>query len=200
MKKVILLAWALTFITSVGMTQKNNKILVGVKGGVNFSSVYDPHGDDFEVSPKFGLAAGAFFGLGIGEYTGLQSEILFSQRRFSASGTVLGAPYQLTRTATYIDVPVFITVTPTEFLTIMAGPQYSYLTHEKNVFGNTEFKDDETRKNILCFVGGADINQEHFVISARVGWDILSNTKKTQSTALSYKNVWYQFMLGYKFY
>ena len=207
MKIVLIAIMATTFITNA-VAQESSKFLVGLKGGTNFSSVYNPQGDEFKADPKFGLAAGAFAGMPIGRYAGIQSEFLFSQKRFGVSGKVLGAPYQLIRTASYIDIPIFFTVAPTEFLTLLAGPQYSYLLHEKNVFKNTVltgeqeqiFKDDNVRKSVLCFTGGGDINVDHLVLGIRVGWDILNNSKDESDLTTHYKKVWYQIMLGYRFY
>ena len=63
----------------------------------------------------------------------------------------------------------------------------------------TEFENDNLRKNTLCFKGGVDINLKNIVLSARAGWDILKNNGSEASTTPRYKNVWYQATIGYRF-
>jgi hypothetical protein len=78
---------------------------------------------------------------------------------------------------------------------------------QKDVFANafttieqeTEFQNDNVRKNTLCFTGGADINLNHFVIGARVGWDLMNNNGNGTTTTPRYKNVWYQATVGFRF-
>jgi hypothetical protein len=98
-------------------------------------------------------------------------------------------------------------IKPVEFLTILAGPQYSYLKKQLDVFGNatttvdqeTQFQNDNIRKNTLCFTGGADLNLNHIVIGARLGWDLLNNNGNGTTSTPRYKNVWYQATVGFRF-
>ena len=169
--------------------------------------MYDTKGQDFQADAKFGLAAGAFVSIPIGTIIGIQPEVLFSQKGFKATGSVIGNRYEFTRTSNYIDVPLFVTFKPSEFVSLMAGPQYSFLTKQKDVFTNSfitteqesNFNNDNIRKNTLCFVMGLDVNLQHVVLSARAGWDIQNNNGDGSSTEPRYKNVWYQATLGFRF-
>ena len=104
-------------------------------------------------------------------------------------------------------MPILFALKPSEFITIVLGPQYSYLIKQSDVFTSStinsdqeqEFKNNNIRKNTFCFVGGADITIKHIVVSARVGWDILTNNGDGTSTDPRYKNEWYQLTLGYRF-
>lgn len=184
------------------------KLLFGIKGGVNYSNVYDSQGEEFQADPKLGLVGGAFLAIPIGRYFGLQPEALISQKGFRATGRILGGTYSFTRTTTYLDVPLLFSIKPVEFITLQVGPQYSYLIKQNDVFTNAstsieqeqEFVNDNIRKNTLCFTGGADINIKHIVLGARAGWDILNNNGDGTSTTPRYKNVWYQATIGYRFY
>lgn len=188
-------------------TDFREKLMFGPKIGVNYSNVYDSEGEDFDSDPKFGLAVGGFIAIPIGKYLGVQPEVLYSQKGFKASGTILGGVYTFTRTTNYIDVPLFFSFKPSEFLTLQLGPQYSYLVSRKDVFGNgitsieqeLEFENDNIRKNTLCFVLGGDINMKKVVLGLRAGWDVQNNTGDGTSTTPRYKNVWYQFTFGYRF-
>ncbi|WP_255702557.1 outer membrane beta-barrel protein [Fulvivirga ulvae] len=105
-----------------------------------------------------------------------------------------------------MDVPLFVTLKPAEFLTLMAGPQYSYLIKQKDEFTNAfttveqeqEFENDDVRKSTLGLAAGLDLNFEHAVVSGRVAWDIQKNNTNGSSTTPEYKNVWFQLALGYK--
>lgn len=207
MKKISLLIIAALFTTFVGLAQDNrNALAFGPKVGLNMSNVYDSEGEKFDADPKFGFAAGAFLSIPIGTYIGIQPEMLFSQKGFKASGSILGSDYTFTRTLNYLDIPLLIAVKPTPMLTILAGPQYSYLLSRKEEFTNSlisteqqdEFENDNIRKNTLCFLGGVDVNVSRLVIGARVGWDLFQNVGDGTSTTPRYKNVWYQVTLGFR--
>lgn len=213
MKKLTLIM-ALGTVLSTNITAQDNKtdlrekVMVGAKVGVNYSNVYDAQGEEFQANPKFGSVAGVFLAIPIGRYFGLQPEALFSQKGFQATGRILGNTYNFTRTTSYIDLPLFFSVKPSEFLTIMAGPQYSYLIKQRDVFANattsieqeTEFINDNVRKNTFCVIGGLDLTLKHVVISARAGWDVLNNNGDGTSTTPRYKNAWYQATIGYRLY
>lgn len=213
MKKIILIIAAITTMVNNSNAQKSSfdvreKLLFGVKAGANYSNVYDSRGEEFVANPKLGAVAGVFLAIPIGKYLGIQPEVLLSQKGFQATGRILGDTYNFTRTTTYLDVPVLFAFKPSEFFSLLAGPQYSYLLLQKDVFKNAttsiaqeqEFVNDNARKNILCITGGIDINIKHFVIGARAGWDILNNNGDGTSATPRYKNVWYQATLGYRFY
>jgi len=178
----------------------------GLKAGINSSNVYDAQGDQFVANSKIGFAAGAFATIPFGSLLGFQPEILFSQKGFKSTGYLLGSAYDLTRTTSYIDIPLLFAVKPTTFITILLGPQYSYLLKQKDEFTNTlnstaqeqEFSNDNIRKNILSFIGGVDLNSNQFVLSLRAAWDLQNNNGDGTSTNPRYKNVWYQATFGIK--
>ena len=214
MKKLIIIV--ITIITTLLVskvwaqesdTDLREKLQLGAKIGTNYSNVYNSKGQDFKADPKLGLAAGAFVIIPIGKYIGVQPEVLYSQKGFKGSGVVIGESYKFTRTTSYIDIPLMFALKPVEYITILAGPQYSYLIKQKDVFTSSvssfnveqQFKTDNIRKNIMCFIGGADVNFKHIVIGLRAGWDILNNNGDGSTTTPQYKNVWYQATIGYSF-
>lgn len=183
------------------------KFTVGLKAGANYSNVYDTQGESFDATSKFGFAGGLFISIPIGKFLGFQPEVLFSQKGFKGTGVLLGSPYELTRTTNYASLPLLLAIKPVKFVTILAGPQYSYLFKQTDKFSNSntsviqqqEFTNDDIRKNTLSVVGGLDINVDHFVISARAGWDIQNNNGSGNSTTPRYKNAWAQATLGFRF-
>ena len=178
----------------------------GVKAGLNYANVWDEQGQDFNADPRLGFAGGLFLGIPIGKYLGIQPEVLISQKGLQGSGSLLGATYSFTRTTTYVDIPLQLQIKPLEVLTLVAGPQYSYLMNEKNTYtlgdqtiGQEEaFEADDIRKNLLGFVAGADVIISHFVVSGRFGWDLQNNNGDGTSSTPRYKNKWLQFTVGFK--
>lgn len=153
------------------------------------------------------MAVGGFAAIPIGKLFGIQPEFLLSRKGFKANGSILGSSYQLTRTTTYIDVPIMFQLKPISFLTLLAGPQYSYLIKQNDVFTNSltsyaqeqEFKHDNVRKNIMSLICGADFGINQVVLGLRLAWDVQNNVGDGTATTPRYKNIWYQATFGYRF-
>lgn len=189
-------------------TDFRSRIMFGLRAGVNFSNVYNTEGEKFEADGKLGFAAGAFIAIPIGTFIGIQPEILFSQKGFKGTGGILLSAYDFKRTTNYLDIPLLLAVKPTEFISLLLGPQFSYLLSQKDIFTNgtttieqeQEFVNDNIRKNTLCFTGGLDFTLKHMVVGTRIGWDLLTNKGDGSSSVTpTYKNVWYQATIGYRF-
>lgn len=178
----------------------------GLKAGANYSNVWDEQGQDFKADGRVGFAGGLFLGIPIGKFIGIQPEVLISQKGFQASGTMFGETYSYSKTTTYLDIPLQLQLKPAEFFTVVAGPQYSFLIHEKNAYtyGNNssaqeqEFTNENIRKNVLGFVAGTDVIINHVVISARMGWDFQTNHGDGTSSTPRYKNKWIQLTIGFQ--
>jgi hypothetical protein len=203
------------FLSSTGFAtaqdrelDNREKFKLGVKAGMNYSNVYNSKTDDFKADGKFGFTGGLQVAIPIGKYFGIQPEFLLSQKGFKGKGTFLGSEYSFTRTTTFVDIPLQFAFKPSEFITLVAGPQYSYLIKQKDVFNSAfinttqeqEFKNENIRRNIFGFVGGFDITLKHILIGTRVGWDMMTNNGDGSSSTPKYKNVWLQATIGYNFY
>lgn len=212
MKKIHLLIAFICLMATNAFGQYDNtdfreSIRFGLKIGTNYSNVYDAQGEQFNADSKFGFASGIFLSIPIGKYLGVQPEVLFSQKGFKAEGNLFATSYVITRTTNYIDVPLLIAFKPIRYLTLLAGPQYSYLISQKNKFENEQttieqeaaFDHENLRKNTFCFTGGFDININPLVVGGRLGWDLFKNNGDGTTTTPRYKNVWYQVTLGYQF-
>jgi hypothetical protein len=209
MKEFVLIILALAFNASFIIAQDNSndlreKLQFGVKAGANFSNVYDTKDQVFNADYKVGFAAGVFVSIPLGKIIGIQPEMLFSQKGYRASGTLLIADYEFTHTVNYIDIPLLFAFKPSPFVTLLAGPQYSFLISQKDVFKSggltiNEQQNFNNDRSVLCFLGGFDVNVNQFVLGARAGWDIQNNNGDGTSTSPRYKNMWYQATLGFKF-
>ncbi|MPM23051.1 hypothetical protein SDC9_69514 [bioreactor metagenome] len=212
MKKLILVFVFATLMFGSAFAQKSNadfreKVSFGVKAGINISNVYDSQGEQFNADAKLGLAAGIFVALPIGKFIGVQPEILFSQKGYKGSGSLLGSNYSYTYTSNYIDVPLLFAIKPISLITILVGPQYSFLVKDSYKFDSAlinidqehVFENDNIRKNTLSFLGGVDFNFKRIVIGTRVGWDLQANKGDGTSETPRYKNIWYQATIAFRF-
>lgn len=218
MKKIIttlsLLVLGMTYVHAQDDVDHRDEFEFGAKAGINISNVYDDHGDNFVASGKVGFAGGVFFSIPLNTYLGIQPEIQFSQKGFQSKRTY-NTPFFLpdysveySTTTNHIDIPLLLQLKPAEFLTIVAGPQYSFLLSKEDKrtdsFGNsnyqnTDYNNDNIRRNILGVVGGLDINIHPVVLSGRVGWDLQNNNGDGTNSNPRYKNAWYQVTAGFKF-
>ncbi len=204
--KFSLLPYLILFVNTLYISAQENtaSFHLGIKAGVNFANVYDEQGEDFQADGKIGFAGGAFMTIPISTWLGVQPEVLFSQKGFKATGTLLNNPYTLTRTTNHFDVPIYLAIMPIKSLTLLVGPQFSFLTRQKDVLENSahsfeqiqEFNNDNLRKNTLGLSLGLDVNVSKIVVGARGGWDITNNHGDGTSSTPRYKNVWAQATIG----
>lgn len=204
MKKLFIPFILLMAASTVYAQKDRSEPSFGLKAGINLANVYDEEGDDFEADAKVGFAGGVFIGIPLGEVLGFQPEVLFSQKGFQGSGTFLGSSYEFKRTTSYLDIPLQLQIKPSEFVTLVVGPQYSFLLSRDDDFNSgtftssqqEEFENDNLRKNVAGFVFGLDIYSGNVVFSGRAGWDVQQNNGDGTSDQPRYKNKWVQFTLG----
>ena len=159
-------------ISSIGVAQNLNvdnreNVTFAVKAGLNYSNMFSSRTEDFRADGKLGFVGGAALTIPIGAYFGFQPEVLLSQKGFRGNGVFLGTGYSFTRTTTYLDIPLQFALKPTRFITILAGPQYSYLLKQRDDFNSSfinsseeqEFNNQSIRNNIFGFVAGLDFQR-----------------------------------------
>lgn len=212
MKKILLVSTLMIsmvgFVKAQGETDNRDKIQFGARIGASYSNVYDTKGEEFDADAKLGFSGGVFVMFPIGKYFGIQPELMINQKGYKATGNLLFNSYEMKRTTTFLEVPLLFAIKPSEFITILAGPQYSYLLKQTDKFTSSaisyeqeqEFEQDNIRKNIFGLVAGLDINLKHFVLGGRVGWDMQANRGDGTSSTPRYKNLSGQLTIGYKLY
>ncbi len=186
---------------------RRNDFTFGVKVGANLSRMWDAESNDFVADPKVGFAAGVFATIPITTFLGIQPEVMWSQRGFIGRGSFLGGDYRLSRTHNYLDIPIMIAFRPSPVVSILVGPQYSYLlsTNDEYTSGSSSFEDqtnfdnDNVLKNTLALTGGFDFALDPLVVGLRAGWDIRKNDGDGTTTSIRYKNMWYQLSVGFQF-
>lgn len=214
MKKIISAAILTIIVISANYAQEKeqkkdsrNKAHFMIKAGINNSNVYDEEGDRFNAEPKYGFAGGVALSVPLGKYLGLQPGALISQKGFHATGRLMEEDYDLKRTTTFLDVPLLLELKPLTFITIVGGPQYSYLLNQTDVLRSEksiavqeeEFKNDNIRKNILSGAIGFDLNLSRLVFSGRYNFDLQQNNGDKTSQTPRYKNIWLQGTVGMRF-
>ena len=209
MNKIILTMLAVACITGSSIAQSTTStksdLKIGFKAGANYSNVFDSKDNTFHADSKFGVAVGGFLSIPFAQFFAFQPEILFSQKGFKGTGTILGSPYQFTRTTNFIDIPLLFAIKPSENFTLLVGPQYAFLLKQTDEFTTSstsalqqqEFNNDNIRKNILSVLTGFDVTAKNLVFGARVGWDVQNNNGDGTSSTPRYKNVWYQATIGF---
>jgi len=183
------------------------KLVFGMRTGVNRSDAYAAIGEEFKSDYKYGFVAGFFLCVPISTMLGFQPEVLFSQKGFSATGRLNGDGYDFTRTTEHLDVPLQLQFKPTKFLSFVGGPQYSYLIKTRDVFKNgiitekqeEQITEDNINKNIVGTVIGADLRVQHVIFSARASWDLQRNNRDDATNTPRYKNEFYQLSIGFVF-
>jgi hypothetical protein len=214
MKKVILTTIVFAILINNSKAQEvpkkdggfRTQTLVGIKIGTNYSNVYDNNDASFKTSSKFGSAFGAYLSLPISKLIGIQSELLFSQKGFKATGNMSGSTYDLKRTSNFLDMPILLAVKPSELFTLMAGPQFSYLLTQNDEFSNTimtkqqqnTFSNDYASKHIISAVVGLNVNVKTTMLGLRAAWDLQNNNGQGATTVPRYKNMWYQATIGFR--
>lgn len=196
-----------TGTTSSGTTDRRDKLQIGVKGGADYSGVWNTKGQNLVNSPVWGYAYGGFLSIPLGTYIGIQPEVMYDQKGFSQTGTTLdGGQFSYTDRTDWLDVPLLFQFKPAESVYLLGGPMYSYLLQRTQNFTNgvtsqttqQEFQNANLNKNIFGLMFGIDLNFWPMVLSGRVGWD-LTNNYNNPSTVPQYRNVLGQVSLGFRF-
>jgi hypothetical protein len=194
---------ACCFLFSQAVAQ--DRIHVGVKGGITSSDIY--YNEGIEAEPRWGFSGGAFFQFPIGKYLGVQPEVIYTQRAFLAKGSINGGSFAFSRTTSNVDIPLYFQLRPFKFVTLVGGPQYSFLLDKTDRFREgrltdaqkQEIIDSGLRNGTVGVAAGLDINIGVLVLSGRMGWDLQSNAIRSGTFAPEYNNRWVQAMMGIRF-
>ena len=192
--------------TTSSSTDTRENFKFGVKAGINLANVYDEEDQDFVADGKVGFAGGAFVSIPLGTFVGIQPEVMFSQKGFkSETEGLFGENYEFKRTTSHLDIPVHLQIKPIENLSILVGPQFSYLLSTKNELNGysaeeeEEINDENYKKGVFGLSAGVDFTVENFVLSARAAWDMSKTDSDGEESSIRYKNQVIQFTVGYTF-
>lgn len=155
------------------------QISYGVKGGFNYSNIYST---SLKTDFKQGFHAGVYGNVSI-IVASIQPEILFSKRGYTETNVKDVDLY-------YIDVPIMFKLKVLPFVSIDAGPQFSYLLDESlDGVGNSLTVMPNFNKSEVSGAFGASVKVWRIGASARyiVGFSELEKaiTSKNQLFQLS---------------
>lgn len=210
-KLFIIPAFALLSATAVAQTTTSTtnepynmdareELKVGIKAGINYSNVYSESGDDYVADGKVGFAGGVFVSIPLNQLIGIQPELLYSQKGFKTEGTFFDGKV----TSNHLDLPVHLQIKPTENISLLVGPQLSYLLSTKYEIDGLSLVDeedleDENNRATFGISAGVDFTVQNFLISARGSWDLSKFNKDNSTSDINYKNQLFQITLGYRF-
>ncbi len=164
-RSVILLLIA---IFSIVVECKSQKIVVGIKGGIDFAKI---SGKSFlsNYSPSF--EGGGYVRFRLNSVLGLQTELLYSQQIekinidklnvvYNYNGSTINSLVNGTATIGSISLPILLTYRVNNLISVTAGPAVSLNAYtDENIFqnGTVAFKQNE-----ISFCGGANLNLNGF--------------------------------------
>ncbi|OXA70461.1 hypothetical protein B0A67_15710 [Flavobacterium aquidurense] len=162
MKKFFLLT--AMFFSFAGYSQFH----IGAKAGANMNKL---DGQAFDDGFEFGYQLGGFVYFNLTDFIGLQGEVLFNQTNTKLSNDyrdVFDNVFKKDKTLNYVSVPVLLRLNSEGLITIVTGPQFSFLANTdhsvsqngKKLFKNTDFS----------FVAGAEVNIRPLTLYARYVW------------------------------
>lgn len=172
MKKIVLCLLLLT-----GTLTYAQRFNLGVKAGVNFSTLTGDTETDLE--NKTGYHIGAIAELGLNDKFSIQPELIYSTQ---------GAKWKdVDFKINYINVPVLAKIYVVKSFSVMAGPQFGYVIDDNNI-GDTDWKEFD-----LSGTAGAELKILSFFAQARYNFG-LSDVSDTGA-----KNAVFQVSVGFNF-
>lgn len=134
MKKYMLLTAAL--FLSVTLMAQTDKVKLGVKAGLNLSSLsFDE--SELNSSNKTGFTAGIMVEIPLAKNFSLQPELLYSQQGSKSSFSdqdVTNSNYKSTIDLNYLNIPVMVKYYVLKGLSVQAGPQIGILLKANNKY------------------------------------------------------------------
>lgn len=188
----------LTIATSASYAQK---LHLGVTAGAN---LYKITGRSFDEKTQPGFSAGVFGEYTISRLLGVQGELMWSQLRgktndnfnqiYGQYGAVSNADVYLN----YISLPVMVAFKPTPELSILIGPQYSYLVNQTSglLQASGYQNKDAFKKGEASLVFGGQLNLGKIRIDARYTVGLTNLNGINSSDEWKYHG--FHFALGYQ--
>ena len=198
MKFFIISFLLLTTSTATSYAQKPH---FGVTVGTN---LYNVTGRSFDEKTKAGFSAGAYGEYFFNRMLGVQSELIWSQVRtktdqdfnqiYGSYGGVSDAQVYLN----YISLPVMFAFKPAPELSILIGPQYSYLVNQtEGLLAQPQWQNkDAFSKSEFSLVFGGQLNLGKVKIGARYSVGLSNMNGINSSDDWRYHG--FHFALGYQ--
>ena len=209
MKKFILL---IAIIIGVNV---NAQTYFGFKVGANISDIY---GDNSLSGMKASMHVGAVAEIQVSDLFSIQPELLYSmqgsQKKYSreeilaTDPDLIASDYKennniLKNNNHYITLPIMVKYFITDFISIDAGPQISYLVFAKTSNGWQEWTDTKAHYNAFDYginLGASYEMDNGMNMNIRYSYGLANIYKSIDNISLKGNNATIQVSLGYKFY
>ncbi|SHM73762.1 porin family protein [Flavobacterium saccharophilum] len=157
MKKSMLVLCTLLLCATV--TAQTDKVKIGVKAGLNISSLTSDE-NELDSSDKTGFTAGIMAEIPLAKNFSIQPEVLYSQQgmKFSYSDVdVQNSHYKSTIGLNYLNIPVMLKYYVVKGLSVQAGPQIGILLKANNKYQDNflGYENHETF-NLSDYANGID--------------------------------------------
>ena len=166
MRKLI---FTLSAIIALLYSEKgHSQVEFGLKAGANLGKI---DGTAYRDQYKLGYQLGGFLNINVLEKWAIQPEILFNQTNTTLTdsySTLWDSKFDKGKKLNYVNVPVLLKYNPQGTISLLAGPQFGFLTNRdesivqnsKKLFKNSDFS----------FVVGAELNLKLFFVYGRYVW------------------------------
>ena len=157
MKKSMLVLCTLFLCAAV--SAQTEKIKIGVKAGLNISSLISDE-NELDSSTRTGFTAGLMAEIPLAKNFAIQPEVLYSQQgmKFSYSDIdVENSHYKSTISLNYLNIPVMLKYYVVKGLSVQAGPQIGILLKANNKYQDNflGYENQETF-NLSDYANGID--------------------------------------------
>jgi hypothetical protein len=172
--------------------ETKNGAKFGIKGGLNFSNLYEDEVTDNNV--LVGYQLGVFLKLPIVSFFSIQPEVLYTTKGAELTYDNAFATGTAKFTLNYIEVPVLAVINLTDHINIHAGPYFAFLVDQKvknqsNVtafdFENTLNKDNFNSFDTGIALGVA-VDVESFSFGARYNYGLQKIGKERSFLGTNY--------------
>lgn len=196
-RKTLAVAALLTMsLLTAAQAQMAIRPRVGVKGGLNASSLFYSQTGMSNKSERYGFHVGVFAQAPISDWLAIQPELLYTTKGASADYNVLGFNGRNTFRLNYAEVPVLLTFKLGDAVDLQAGPYVSYLLNSdinsNGTFssGTTPLNRDQFNKVDYGLAGGLNIYFGKMVVGARYeqGFRPIANTALSEALLGKAKN------------
>ncbi len=169
----------------IGTTVFSQEIDLGVKAGVNFSSISGAS----DYSNRTGFQAGVFGGIKFTDKVGIQADILYSQQGAEFDG----GKFDLN----YVNVPIVLKYYLVQGLNLQAGPQFGFILDDdiyEKQYGGPSIKGNAEKSDVSAVVGAGYDFPFGIRLDARYNFGFTDVIKENKS-----KNNVVSLAVGYSF-
>ncbi len=208
MKKLVISSLFILFVLALRAQDFSSGPSLGLKAGVNFSNIIKSGAPDFKSNVKPGLSAGLFVDIPILDAFSFAPELLYSQKGYQSSGTILAEDYDYKVSTNFLEVPLLAKFELMDGFHVSLGPQVSFLlsTTESFKVGSDTFRQTVTDKNkdLKKSLFGGVLGLSYQVldrlgVQARYSLDFQKNNADGTDEVPEYKNQVFHLGLSYQF-